>query len=539
MRNHSNSSDRSQSSKIRQAFCGGFVLCAFLVTAFTQYRAQVSNREDILPKRSGWSAFTASAATKSRGTIWSSDGYALAETATGYRIRVIFGRCPRIPAFFVELGEAMGVSSTYLQDRSDAFYEASREYEALESPTQEQTDRKYATASFVLDDLVSNEVKTEIAAVKRRWRADGISIETIEYRRYPLREAAAGVTGRFNHEGNSLGLERSKDNLLSNDDIELTIDSKIQLAAFEAIRQAAELHKASSAAAVVINSRNGELVALADWPTFDPEKPLKRSGQINYAAGAIFEPGSTFKALTLAQGLETGAVSLDSDINCEGFITVAKKPIRCDLHGGKRAHGLVDNEMAIAKSCNVSAAQWSMAIGAESMREMLDSLGVMEAQSIGLPTKSKALFKDKPGSILRQTAELGFGQSISVTPLAAASAFVPIASDGMMWPVSLIRNKTTSNQGNRIFAGSVAKQVLSYMESVVQKEEGTADNLQIPGYRIAGKTGTAQKIGSGGGYNSSFVGILPADDPQYVIYVVVEAANSRPLLRIGRCWTCL
>ncbi len=204
--------------------------------------------------------------------------------------------------------------------------------------------------------------------------------------------------------------------------------------------------------------------------------------------------------------------------------------VRCDEHAGRRNHGTVDLEEAIARSCNVSAATWALAIGRDEMVQLLRDVGLLDKSGLGLTAEAAPLFNFKAADKERQLATLGFGQSLAVTPLGLAGALSAIANDGMNVPPRLVSHVAGQvvpmPERRRVFSQDVARQVRRYMESVVHEEWGTADSLAIPGVRIAGKTGTAQKLGSGGGNVSSFVGMFPADRPRAVVLVVVNEPKA-------------
>ncbi|MCH7903354.1 MAG: penicillin-binding protein 2 [Armatimonadetes bacterium] len=492
-------------SKARIYVCAAVVTLAFGGAMFSQARAQLILRDDVLSRDSPWSGKRSSAPTTPQiGAIISSDGQILAETENVYEFSLFYDRLPHSPTFFMELSEATGFSASDLQ--SGAW-----------------SSRK----SWRADRLLNNGQKSMVRRIATKWRADGVSLLAIGSRYYPLLEAASGVIGRVGADGPVNGIELEQAAALRTNDITLTINSELQVAAHTAVRHAVEINKADSGTAIVIDPTTGDVLAMVNWPSFNPESVTDPSLDYNTAYMAQFEPGSTFKILTLAKAIDSGAIRRDNSLVCDGRITVGGQALRCDEHGGSRAHGTVDNEKAIARSCNISAAQWSMAVGVDGMRDFIATLGILAPPGIGLPSEKGSRFKQNPGNATRQIAELGFGQSIGVPAILMANAFAALANDGLRMKLRLIKSvgkrETPVESAERIVSAEAAAYVRKLMESVIHEEYGTADQLMIPGYRIAGKTGTSQKIGTAvGGNISNFVGFVPAGKPRAVIYVVID-----------------
>ena len=235
------------------------------------------------------------------------------------------------------------------------------------------------------------------------------------------------------------------------------------------------------------------------------------------------------KILTLAKALDSGKVQPNEHFYCPGEfqVTAKGKPIKCDSHHGNRAHGDLTLEDAIAKSCNISAAKWALRVGYTDFVKYIEDLGLLKKVDIGLPYETSGSFNyDDPAKQL-QLACVGFGQSITVPPVNLAGAFTALANGGVRMEPRLIRQ--IGNQafppkpGVRMFREETAARVMAYMESVIETDEGTGNKLRIPGYRLAGKTGTAQRIGRpGGGYVSNFVGYVPAVKPRAQILVMID-----------------
>jgi cell division protein FtsI/penicillin-binding protein 2 len=316
--------------------------------------------------------------------------------------------------------------------------------------------------------------------------------------------------------------------------VSLTIDSTLQIAATQAVRQAVEKYHAERGVAIVMDPHTGSVRAMANWPTFDPNGSNAAMGKIsdlNPSFMSVYEPGSTFKVLTLAKALDSGVITDGTTVTCNLTLKLNKYwAIHCDKKHG--AHGVCSLERAIAKSCNVSAATWALRVGYTDMVHYIEDLGLLQRPGSGLPGEVKGQFNYKEYAKPLQIAQLGFGQSINSTPLALCSAYAMIANGGIRMTPRLIDEVSGVRQpiqpGKQMVKPEVAAKVMHLMESVIQSDEGTGAKLRIPGYRLAGKTGTAQKFDkkthsmAGGGHVASFVGFVPAQSPHAVILVMVD-----------------
>ena len=216
-------------------------------------------------------------------------------------------------------------------------------------------------------------------------------------------------------------------------------------------------------------------------------------------------------------------------------MTISGKTFGCDKKHG--AHGSVGPQDAIARSCNIAAANWALRIGREDFLQYIKDMGLLEKPGLGLPQEARGLFDDTETAQKLQLALLGFGQPINCTPIALASAFSTLANNGLRMKPRLVKQIGTkeikSQVAGQIIKSETAQELLTCMEAVVESDRGTGKTLRIPGYRIGGKTGTAQKrnaaTGSmkGGGYVSNFVGFVPADKPRAVILVMINNPDKR------------
>jgi cell division protein FtsI/penicillin-binding protein 2 len=317
------------------------------------------------------------------------------------------------------------------------------------------------------------------------------------------------------------------------DTVTLTLDSSIQFKVEQLLMQAVQTTGARSATAVVLDPNNGEIVALANYPNFDPNDPTGSEDvmRVNNALQNIYEPGSTFKIVAYAGALQEGKVTPDEQIDClGGSITVAGRVIK---DSGK--YGVISATEALAKSSNVAAIRLGMRLGNQSMYDYARLFGFGRRTGIELPGESAGILRTpqhwQPSSI----GSIAIGQEVAVTPMQITTAFGIIANDGTRVTPHLVR-EVRNDRGEVIFRAAATKtqilkpetaRILRHMlESVTVK--GTAKRAQLDGYSAAGKTGTAQKIDPRTGKYSpskhvaSFVGIAPVDHPAVVISVVID-----------------
>ncbi|MCL6623768.1 MAG: penicillin-binding protein 2 [Fimbriimonadales bacterium] len=331
------------------------------------------------------------------------------------------------------------------------------------------------------------------------------------------------------------------------EDIELTINAEIQQWAMQTLIAQCERHRPTSGVVVVLEPKTGDILALATYPSFEPADVLSASWQtvrgargvapeLNPAVAFRLEPGSMFKAFTVALALDKGVITEGDVVHCAGQITVGKHVIHCAGDYASRVHSAVNPARCIEVSCNVTAAVWGMKLGFDRLANMIRELGLLEKPGVGLPGEVPGDLSFSEVNKTLQCANLGFGQSLNVTHVALASAFGVFANDGRLVRPRLIKRigdrEIPPVEGPQVFTPETARKVLKMMERVIQGEKGTGRSLRIPSYRLAGKSGTAQtpdpETGSlrSGLHISSFVGYVPADNPKAVILVMLDKPRS-------------
>lgn len=324
-------------------------------------------------------------------------------------------------------------------------------------------------------------------------------------------------------------------------DIVLTIDEYIQYYTEKALEKGLQEYKAKQISAIVMDPKTGEILAMANKPDYDPNNPVKGSVEEalklwkNRTVNDSFEPGSVLKILTAAAAIEEGAVDDKDRFVCNGSIKVANRVIRC---WRRRGHGIQNFTNILENSCNVGFVILGQKLGKEKLHKYYSLFNLGKRTGIDYPGEALGQVRDvsKVGPV--ELATESFGQGISVTPIQFTTILGAIANDGkMMQPHLVKRIVKTDDEGNttvvKEFEPKVLKQTISketanklllMLESVVKN--GAANKAYIEGYRIGGKTGTAQKVIDGryapGKYISSFAGIAPIDDPKVVIFLSID-----------------
>jgi cell division protein FtsI (penicillin-binding protein 3) len=409
---------------------------------------------------------------------------------------------------------------------------------------------------------LSRRVDTDAANEIRGLRIAGIDVVADQLRAYPHGSLAAHVIGFSGIDEQGMeGIERVLDEEIRGESItrkvckdargrvwldrgglpgmnqgatvELTIDATLQsLAEAELARQIDEMD-ADGGSVVMLDPRSGEILAMANAPTFDPNRysafgPDKRR---NRAVTDTFEPGSTMKPFVVAAALDTGVIRESDRFDCEnGFMRIGGWPIR-DHHPYK----ILNVSEIIQVSSNICSAKIGAKLGADKLYDYLKSFGF--ARPTGVETPGEVIGRLSPPSEWKQVklANISFGQGVTVTAVQLAAAMGTLANNGVrMLPYvvrrvtdldgDVLRYRLPETEG-RVIAPEVARKVSDMMELVIGPG-GTAERAAIAGVRVAGKTGTAQKVENGrystDHWLSSFAGFLPADDPRLVIVVVID-----------------
>ncbi len=320
----------------------------------------------------------------------------------------------------------------------------------------------------------------------------------------------------------------------------LTIDETIQYIVEREIEKVFKERGAKSAAVIVMDPATGEILALASRPTFDPNNygEYPKANRRNFGINDAFEPGSTMKIITAAMAMEEKVVDGESRFFCPGHTKVGKETISCANH---KAHGSQTFAQIVENSCNVGFVQVGLDIGMEKYFHYLNAFGFGKLTGIDLPGEAEGILVPESRAKQIDLAVMAMGQANAVTSIQLTTAVAAVANDGKLIKPHLVK-QIIDNNGKvikkfepevvrRVISEETAHQLCLILEGEVTV--GTGLNAYIEGYRVAGKTGTAQKIKPGGGYLTnehvaSFVGFAPAINPRLVCMVVVDAPQGYP-----------
>lgn len=309
-------------------------------------------------------------------------------------------------------------------------------------------------------------------------------------------------------------------------DIALSLDSNVQHIAYRELESAVRQHKAKAGAVVVLDAKTGEVLALANYPGYNPNNRGKVNMQAmrNRAVVDLFEPGSTMKPFTVATAIEQGKVRPDTKINTEnGVFTVGNRKIH-DSHAEKELQTVAQ---VIQKSSNVGSAKMALMLPSETLWQSLSDSGFGAATGSGFPGEATGRLREPGGWRPIEQATMSYGHGLSVNLLQLARAYTIFAGDGELKPVSMLRLNAPAT-GKKVFSEKTARALREMMEAVVMPG-GTAPLAQVAGYRVAGKTGTAHKLEGGryvNKYVASFVGFAPVSDPRLVVAVMIDEPDN-------------
>lgn len=305
-------------------------------------------------------------------------------------------------------------------------------------------------------------------------------------------------------------------------DLQLSIDSRLQYMAYRELKAAVARHEARGGGIVVLDVKSGEVLAMANFPTYNPNDRATRTPDSarNRAITDLFEPGSTLKPFTVAAALEAHMVSPQTTVQTSpGYLQVGSARIH-DAHPA----GLLTVSQVIQRSSNVGVAKIALALPKQQLWGVLSAVGFGVSPHVNFPGEAGGRLRDYQRWRPIEQATLAYGHGISVSLLQLARAYTIFAGDGVLQSVSLLK-RDAAVEGVRVLSPGTANAVRNMLETVVQPG-GTAVRAQVSGYRVAGKTGTAHKLQgasySSDRYVSSFVGMAPASDPRLIVAVMLD-----------------
>ena len=387
--------------------------------------------------------------------------------------------------------------------------------------------------------------------IKQLGRITGLWLEKEYKRYYPAGEVTSHLVGFTNiddqgqegleymleefligEDGSKLVLRDADNNIFS--DIRLiktaidgenyysSIDLRIQYLAHRALKAGLKEFKAKSGSAIVLNVSTGEVLAMVNQPSADPNNRSLRKAEFlkNRAVTDVYEPGSILKPLTVAAALESGDFRPESKMNTSPFYLGAK------LIGDDRCEGELDLEMILVKSCNAGAANLSLAMEPKVFFDTLKNLGISQITASGFPGEQRGSLGDYRNWRPIKQDTLSYGYGVSVTLLQLAKAYAAIANGGIVNPISVEKIQENPS-GKKALSDKTTDNLLSMLEEVVEQSVYRA---KVRGYRVGGKTRTAQIFSedySGNAYNAFFIGIAPISNPRIVTVVVVNQPQGK------------
>jgi cell division protein FtsI (penicillin-binding protein 3) len=403
---------------------------------------------------------------------------------------------------------------------------------------------------------VAHEVSIPEAARVARLNLAGIGQLPGSRRAYPQGELAAQTIGAVGSEGQGLtGLEQGENAVLRGTDgerrvvkdalgqpirletlrgasdgrnVQLTLDPAIEKETEQVLAEVGETYSPKGATAIVMDPRNSQLLAMANWPPLNPADLAKASPEdlMNRATGFDYEPGSTFKAFTVSAALQEGAVTPTSTFTVPPSLQVADRTIKDAEEHGTEALTVAE---ILAKSSNIGAVEIGLRLGATRFSRWIDRFGFGRPTGVRFPGEERGLVPSLSQYSGSTMGNLPMGQGLSVTPMQMAAGYAAIADGGILRRPQLIEKiggkPVAEPRGRRVISAAAAAQVRTMLEGVLAPG-GTASEVSVPGYTLAGKTGTAQ-VAENGGYSktkyvASFIGFAPARDPQLLVAVIVD-----------------
>ena len=427
---------------------------------------------------------------------------------------------------------------------------------------------KCATNKHRSDIVIKRQVDSKTVSNVRSLKLSGVGIANDSKRYYPYGTLLSEVIGFTTRDSvGQSGLELKYDKYLTGSDgklisetdssgnplaygytqyedpidgakIVLTVDQVFQSYLENALEEALSVNNASSAQGIILDVNTGAIKAISTKPDYDPNDPprndLEQLAELsrNRLVTDVYEPGSTFKILTLAAAIDSGNADLNSTFFCNGGYIVNGERIKCWKHAG---HGSQDLTKATENSCNCCFMQLALRMGVSEFYDYLYAFGlgqktgdIFDGESSGIVTNEKYVTEN-------DLARIGFGQSVAVTPVQLAAAVSAAVNGGYLYSPYIVEQVVSSDGTvieqadpspvRQVISGETSATVRQILQSVV--DNGTGRNAKIEGYYVGGKTGTAQKYDeygrvSAGSYICSFIGFAPADDPQYLCLILVD-----------------
>ncbi len=425
------------------------------------------------------------------------------------------------------------------------------------SPTEIiQRTKAYTTYAQISSRIPDSQVQPLLAALASYNLQDSVNVEKRIGRTYPSLFHGAQILGFTNAEGEGIeGLEYALEKILNpypeigeeqityGDDVYLTLDMDIQYALDVQLQEIANQYDPNMIMGIIMDAKNGDILALGSYPWYDPNAYNRSTARqrTNNTISTLLEPGSVFKLFSLASVLSAGEAQLDEPFECDGSYTFEAGRTTVTINCAS-AHGIIDPEMMIAKSCNGAIAHWARQTNEELFYQGLVDLGFTRSWDIGLPSRPRAQIANPSSWSARSEATIAFGQELLATSLHLATAATALGVDGDLIQPHLILRVTDGKTGERIQQRT--KEVVAHLYEpaithLIRKgmhtatsNEGTGYKARVSDFEVGIKTGTAQLFNaetnsySDGSTLASSLALAPIEDPAYIIYIGVEGGRG-------------
>ncbi len=542
----------------------------FIVLFFKLYSLQITRHEELQSKAVSQQT-RSSVVTANRGTIYDASGNILAISSTAETIFL----SPK------EINDALNDEKNPVAWTKEVLASALAKILDISEDgilkKMARTDSMYEVLKYRVDEDIADQVRQYINDNKVK----GVFLTTDAKRYYPYSDLASHVIGFVGTDYTGLyGLEAEYDKELqgksglvvtakdnrqndmlfeysqyfdpeNGDELQVTLEATVQYYLQKGIEEMCDAFSpANGATGIVMDVRNGGILAMASYPNYDlndfstvSDKTLLERierGELdtggaqlvqwrNKALNDTYEPGSTFKILTLAAALEEGLIDENTSVNCGGAVTISGQTIHCS---NKAGHGLQNLKQTVGNSCNPAFISYGLKLGTEKFYDYMRSFGIMSATGIDLGGEATGVFAADANFTQLDLACYAFGQNFTVTPLALITAQAACVNGGYLYTPHFAKQITDSD-GNVVWQhdDTPVRQVISEETSATVREcleyvvaSGTGKNGQVAGYRIGGKTGTADK-GQTGDVVVSFLCFAPADDPQIMMLITMDTPS--------------
>ena len=408
-----------------------------------------------------------------------------------------------------------------------------------------ELDTDFSVQKFSKKTLLKKNITNEEILLLKKLKLSSIEVESRHSRHYPLGDQISPLIGFFGKDGAQEGLEKSYDNVLSGlpgrqkyfknakqelisqpielvklkhgSDVHLTIDATIQFYAYKHLVEGIKSNKAKSGTVIILDNKEGEILAMASYPSYNPNHP-KRKIQKNRALVDAYELGSVLKPIVLSKAIENKVIAPNKYIDIPRRLNLNDKIIV-----DSKAHEQLTPKEIISVSSQIGASKIALELGYKELQDNYYDYGFTKPISINFPSSALGYINAKENVSKKELASLGYGYGLTISPFQIASAYSVFANEGIFKDFKLLQNSEVTSR--KIISSDTAKHILEALNMVIK--DGTGKAAEIKGFSEGGKTGTAHRIKRGSGYaedsyRASFVGITPLNNESLTIFVSID-----------------